>query len=201
MFDTLCIYGLHHAVSCRNVALFLDLLTPTFVTSSTSLMLVLQVKNFGVSQGTRLVQCVSGTFAHSNTHAFVIFLIVHLQGSARQKDVKGSKETTLQRSISMYCLETGSESLVPFHVGERKLSQSMDTFPQQSPKLWSQSPLQISKLSPNPKEMELLEASRCGQLDDVNYLLMTGVNVNVATVVSGLPLVFSVSIKVSNASH
>ena len=32
--------------------------------------------------------------------------------------------------------------------------------------------------------MELLEASKCGQLEDVNYLLMTGVNVNVATVVS-----------------
>lgn len=37
--------------------------------------------------------------------------------------------------------------------------------------------------------MELLEASKCGQLEDVNYLLMTGVNVNVATVVSDVPYV------------
>ena len=133
-------------------------------------------------------------------YSFVIFLIVHLQGIARREDVKGSKETALQRSNSMYCLETGSDSLLPFHIGKRKLSQSMDKFPQQSPKLWSQSPLQISKLSLNPKEMELLEASKCGQLEDVNYLLMTGVNVNVATVVSGLPYVFSVLPKTS-ASH
>ena len=100
----------------------------------------------------------------------------------------------------MYCLETGSDSLLPFHIGKRKLSQSMDKFPQRSPKLLSQSPLQISKLSLKPMEMELLEASKCGQLEDVNYLLMTGVNVNVATVVSGLPYVFSVLPKTS-ASH
>lgn len=37
--------------------------------------------------------------------------------------------------------------------------------------------------------MELYEASKCGQLEDVNYLLMTGVNVNVATVVSDVPYV------------
>ena len=37
--------------------------------------------------------------------------------------------------------------------------------------------------------MELLEASKCGQLEDVNYLLMTGVNVNVATAVSDVPYV------------
>lgn len=36
--------------------------------------------------------------------------------------------------------------------------------------------------------MELYEASKCGQLEDVNYLLMTGVNVNVATVVSDVVL-------------
>ena len=52
----------------------------------------------------------------------------------------------------MYCLETGSENLVLFHIHGQKLSQSLDRLPLHYPKLQSQcSPsLLISKQSLQP---------------------------------------------------
>lgn len=68
----------------------------------------------------------------------------------------------------MYCLETGSENLVLFHIHGQKLSQSLDRLPLQYPKLQSQcSPsLLISKQSLQPSSISAKAVDDTGGFEE-----------------------------------
>ena len=75
----------------------------------------------------------------------------------------------------MYCLEAASENLALFHIRGQKRSQSLDRFPQQSPKLQSQCspPLQISKqwLQPSSSAKSVGDTGRFEEPSNWNKLV------------------------------